>query len=161
MTDALINVDVRPDVAVEMSCRVDPVDTRATVELVPLYPPRWKAVLSRLTGRTVTVRISRTKKRSDPQNRYLWGCVYVDVLEGLRALAEDAGEPVVFATAEELHLAMKWLFLKRQVRLPGGEVIEAPGESKRLTMEQFSEFVSRIIAWAAGYGITVRSSEGS
>src|SRR5207245_2553358 len=115
--------------------------------------------LARLVGRTVTVRISRTKARSSPQNRFLWGVVYVDVLEGLRALAEDAGESVVFATDEELHVAMKWLYLKRQVRLPGGEVIEAPGESRRLTMEQFSEFVSRIIAWAASYGIQVRATE--
>jgi hypothetical protein len=105
------------------------------------------------------VRIIRTKARTLQQNAYLWGVVYVDVLEGLRAIAEEAGEPVVFATDEELHLAMKWKFLRRQIVLPGGELVEVPGSSARLTMEQFSEFVSHVIAWAAGYGIDVRHAE--
>ena len=158
MPDDLVNVDTRPDVAVEMPCRIES-DDKGEARLIPLYRPRWRAVLARLVGRTVTVRIVRTKKRSSPQNRYLWSIVYVDVLEGLRAVAEEAGEPPVLATDEELHIAMKWLFLRRQSVLPGGEVIEVPGRSSQLTMEQFSEFVSRVIAWAAGYGIRVRTSE--
>jgi hypothetical protein len=153
-----INIDSRPDVAVEMPCRVELVDEEPF--LIPHVKARWRAVLSRLAGKTVTVRIIRTKKRSLPQNSFLWGVVYADVLEGLRALAEEAGEPAVFATDEELHEAMKWLFLKRQAVLPGGEVVEVPGRSSRLTVEQFSEFVSRVTAWAAGYGIRVRSSDG-
>ena len=141
-----------------MPCRVVQQESHEA-ELVPFHRPRWRAVVSRLVGKTVTVRIIRTKARTLPQNAYLWGVVYVDVLEGLRALAEEQGEPPVFATDEELHLAMKWKFLRRQAVLPGGELVDIPGSSAILTMEQFSEFVSRIIAWAAGYGIEVRSSE--
>lgn len=153
-----VNVDIRPDVAVEMPCGVEMVD--GAPSFVPHHRPRWRAVLARLVGKTVTVRIVRTKKRSTPANNYLWGIVYVDVLEGLKAIAEEAGEPVVFANADELHEAMKWRFLKRVRVLPGGEVIETPGSSAVLTMEQFSEFVSQIVAWAAGYGIAVRESDG-
>lgn len=156
--DAVVDLDARPDVAVTMPCRVEQPEGQEA-QLVPLSKARWRAVLSRLAGRTVLVKVIRTKKRSDPQNRYLWGVVYVDVLEGLRALAEDAGEAPVFTEDEDLHAAMKWLFLKRQRVLPGGEVLEVPGSSANLTMEQFSEFVSRIMAWAGGYGIEIRSAE--
>lgn len=157
-TEAVINIDTRPDIAIEMPCRVEQ-DEGSEARLVPLNKSRWRAVVSRLVGRTVTVRIIRTKARTLPQNAYLWGVVYVDVIEGLRALAEDAGEQPVFSTAEELHEAMRWLHLRRQTVMPGGEVIDIPGRSSILTMEQFAEFVSRIIAWAAGYGIEVRTSE--
>jgi len=155
-----VDVDSRPDVAVEMDCHVEVAES-GEPRLLPLHRARWRAVLTRLKDRTVLVRIIRTKKRSNPQNAYLWGVVYVDVMEGLRALAEEAGEAPVFATDEDLHDAMKWKFLRHQDVLPGGEIVERPGRSSRLTMEQFSEFVSRIIAWAAGYGITVRSSEAA
>lgn len=154
---AAVNIDTRPDVAVEMPCRVEPIEGAS--RLVPLDKPRWRAVLRRLEGKTVTVRVIRTKKRSSPQNAFLWGVVYVDILAGLRALAEDSGEEPAFEIDEDLHEAMKWLWLRRRVVLPGGEMIERPGDSRKLTMEQFSEFVSRVIAWAAGYGIEVRSSE--
>jgi len=151
-----VNIDSRPDVAVEMPCRVEPVEGAS--RLIPLDKPRWRAVLRRLEGKTVTVRVIRTKKRTSPQNAYLWGVVYVDILEGLRALAEENGEEPAFTTDEDLHEAMKWLFLRVKVVLPGGEMIERPGDSRNLTMERFSEFVSDIKRWAYGYGIPIREA---
>jgi len=152
-----VNIDTRPDVAVEMPCRVEPVEGAS--RLVPLDKPRWRAVMRRLEGKTVTVRVIRTKKRTGPQNAYLWGVVYVDILQGLRALAEENGEEPAFTVDDDLHEAMKWLFLRKRVVLPGGEMIERPGDSRRLTMERFSEFVSEVIRWAAGYGIEIREAE--
>ncbi len=158
-THAAVNIDTKIDVAVEMPCRVEPIEGAS--RLVPLDEPRWRAVLRRLEGKTVTVKVIRTKKRTSPQNAYLWGVVYVDILQGLRAIAEESGEEPVYTIDDDLHDAMKWLFLRVKEVFPGGEFIERPGKSRRLTMEQFSEFVSQVIRWAAGYGIEVRSSEDS
>ena len=69
MEAATVDVDARPDVAVEMRCQV------TGGELKPIYLPRWRAVLGRLEGRTVLVRIIRRKQRSEAANRYLWGVV--------------------------------------------------------------------------------------
>lgn len=153
----LINIDTRPDVAVDMPGRIER-DESGEARIIPFHKARWRAVVNRLIDQVVVLRIIRKKKRTLPQNAYLWGVVYVDVLEGLRAIAEEAGESVVFDDDEDLHDAMKWKFLRRQRVMPGGELVETLGSSAKLTVEQFSAFVEQISAWAGHYGISVRSA---
>jgi hypothetical protein len=157
LTDG-ISVDVRPDVAVEMLCRVEQAEGEEA-RLVPLFRPRWRAVLSRLAGRTVVVRIIRTKKRSLAQNRLLWH-VYEEVLRELRKLAADVDERCPFRDAEELHETMKYVLIGPTVRRFQGTELEIPASSRELTVEQFSAYVSGIVGFWAKRGIYIEMPEG-
>ncbi len=124
--------------------------------LLPRDPGRWLAVLTRNVGRDLRVVVSRAKRRrSSPQNRYLWGVIYVDLLEGMRVRAIEADLEPPFASVEDVHAWGKWRFLRVQRVLPGGEIEEVPG-STRCSSERFADYVSQLSAWGAERGIYVR-----
>jgi len=124
--------------------------------LIPAIGAKWIAVLARNIGRPVRIVLSRAKqRRSSPQNRYLWGVVYSDLLEGMRAQATEADMEPPFATAEDVHLWAKWRFLRVKRVLPGGEIEEVAG-STRCNGERFGDYVSQLSAWGAARHIYVR-----
>ena len=66
-------------------------------------PVQFAALRNKLNGQRVDVILKKHKdKRSNPQNRFYWGCV-------VALLAEHCGYE-----SEEMHDALKWKFLQRR-----------------------------------------------
>ena len=174
MTEQLIDIDLRPDAAIECYARVEADALPPEVErdasgkpermrlgagrprLVIESPARWLAALSRLVGQRVRLQLWREKKRRTlAQNKLLWGTVYPVVLAGLREIALDAGEQCPFRDVDALHEALKYRHLSASIVRVAGEEWEIPPSTTRLTTEQFSAYVEAICRWAAAKGIYV------
>jgi hypothetical protein len=93
------------------------------------------------------VSIESGKNRTNPQNRYYWGCCLTLVKEGL----QDIGYREV-RTNEDAHEVLKYLFLKKLIpNEETGEVIEILGTTTKLSTTEFNEYIERIIQWASEY----------
>jgi len=101
---------------------------------------------------TYLVKVAPRKVRSLQQNAYYWEVVCDMVMEGLR----DAGYDEV-QTPDDAHEVMKAKFLKRYiVNHQTGEMIEKDGSTASLTTIEFSEYIDRVLQWAAEYlGIVI------
>ena len=111
-------------------------------KLYPSEPARWAAAMAKLSGKKVTVLLSRERKsRSGQQNRYYWGVI-------VAAISEWSGYE-----AEEVHEILKGLFLRRPVLLPTGEELEAARSTTGLTTVEAEEFYERCRKWAAEQGL--------
>ena len=150
-----IDLDDTGDVILlDMPARVELVG--GMPRLLPTIGGRWLAVLTRNVGKPLRIVLSRTKqRRSSPQNRYLWGVVYVDLLEGMRAQAIEAGMEPPFASVEDVHAWAKWKLLRERRVLPGGEIEEVAG-STRCSSDRFALYISQLAAWGADRAIYVR-----
>lgn len=99
------------------------------------HPDAFRAYTASMKeGEDVYLSVSkRFKERSLDQNAYYWGVV-IPLLSGHIGYFED-----------EMHEAMKLKFLYREV--PGK--IPTIVSTARLSTKEFSEYIDRIIAWAA------------
>ena len=102
-----------------------------------------RPVLAFLSGsrdgdyRVSIVRIG--KKRTDPQNRYLWGVVYPLLLNGLNALGWD------FTTDEQFHEYCKARFCPDPVmNYTTGEVVNLPSSTAKMTVEEFQAYIQKL-----------------
>lgn len=156
MTEDLIDIDSAPDVIVELSALVEEQD--GTPYLAPTNPTRWLSFLTPSVGQVVRLMLLRPKKRrTDPQNRYLWGGVYQDILHGMREKAQEADLPEPpFRSKEDVHQWGKWKFLRTVRVFPGGEEEEVPGSTRKLSTKEFADYVEALSAWAAQRGVYVR-----
>ncbi len=105
-----IHIDRRGEVVTELAARVvKDVKGRPVLLPEPGTVSRWFAVLGRHAGKgTLRLTLSRvSQRRSDAQNRLLWGVIYAQVLDALRELALEVGESCPFRDAEDLHEALK------------------------------------------------------
>lgn len=154
MTDT-IDIDHRPAPVLDQPARVE-IDAKGRPYLLPQAPARWHGALLRLKGQLVRVTVARLKsRRSTKQNAYLWAVAYPHVLEGLRALALDAGEVCPVRDVTHLHTLMKHRFLSVPPVKVGGEAFRDEPTTTTLDLEGFSTYVSAIHAWAAQRGIYV------
>lgn len=104
-----------------------------------------------LDGKRVRVTVAEvSKKRSLNQNSYYWGVVIAMVREFVNELGNDMDE-------DEVHE-----FLKRHVgklatmiKLPDGSVTKALRSTRKLTPGEFEEYLEKIRAWAAEFGLIV------
>lgn len=95
------------------------------------------AYLSTREGKAVTVKFTRpTSTRSLNQNRYYWGVV-------LTIIAESTGH-----TTEEVHDAVKELFLPRKFVTLGNNEVEVAKSTTELTTDEFNLYLERIRTWA-------------
>lgn len=136
----------------EVSARALLVDGAPGLAVLPAHLSRFRTALGReiKAGRLLTVTVTRHRvRRSSTANAFLWGVVYRELLEGLRILAQQAGERCPFADEQELHEACKYLFLGTQVVEIGGVKLERPGTTTTLDMEQFSAYIASIKRMAA------------
>jgi hypothetical protein len=117
--------------------------------LCPVEVGRWFGYLAKMKGKQVEVIVRPERKhRSMSQNRYLWGVVYA-------AASEWSGHD-----SEELHQVFKARFLPgRQIVLPTGELLDGPGSTADLSMEDFSAYVSKVIRFLAEQGVHVPSAD--
>ena len=108
-------------------------------QLILADPVAWRAAVARHEGRDVWVSVVRQQHaRTLPQNKYYWGVV----------LAEIAG--YIGEGRDETHELLKAKFLpSRRVELLDAQVLEMPPSTKRLTVEQFTEYIESIRRWAA------------
>jgi|TARA_Y100000034_G_scaffold106893_1_gene135944 hypothetical protein len=89
--------------------------------------------LTTLEGKYVHVTVrKRVKVRSHPQNAFYWGAV-------IKLLCESTEY-----TDEEMHAALKLLFLKDDDRM-----IPTLKSTSELTTAQFEEYLEKIRVWAA------------
>jgi hypothetical protein len=109
-------------------------------ELNPSYGQRqsMSGYLHGLNGKAVVVKLSRpVTRRSNQQNRYLWGCVY-------EVLSTETGH-----TAEEIHAILKHQFLPRKFITVGKHEHELTKSTTELTTDEFNLYLERCRAWAS------------
>jgi hypothetical protein len=70
--------------------------------------------------------------RSNPQNRYYWGCV-------LNILSQHTG-----FTPEEMHELLKQKFLPVLKMLPNGEEVKIPGSTAELDTSDFEDYLEKV-----------------
>lgn len=144
-----IDIDRRPDIAIELHGRVRMEGLKPVLEPAKHAEPAWLVKLARFEG-DVTVTVSRAKKvRSQEANAYLWGVVYRDILAGLRQIALEAGEPCPFKDEQELHEAMVYVHLGTEVVRVKDVAIERPTRTRVLNSAQFSGYITALKAMAA------------
>lgn len=94
-----------------------------------------------------TVFVADTKKhRSLRQNRYLWGVVY-------KYISDYLGYDT-----EELHEYFKLKFaLRTKFAIDTEDILEVPQSTKRMDTKEMTEFIDKIIRWAAEKDIHIPS----
>jgi hypothetical protein len=118
-------------------------------------PELVAAELSQLAGKRVTVRITREQlKRSAEQNAFLWAHVYTEaVAEGVELIELASGLPV-FKKREDVHNFGKLNLLSKPVLTNRGE-LNLLGTTTTLSVSEFSEYIDRLVAKLAQYGICI------
>lgn len=87
----------------------------------------------------------RYNKRSNNQNRYLWGCCYPLIQQGFL----DGGNKVGI---EAVHEFLKGRFLNHEIsNINTGEVFTMTKSTTELTTAQMMDYVSEIQQFAAEY----------
>ena len=108
--------------------------------------------LASMDGKEVVLTVKRAKKqRSNPQNNFLWGCVYPIMQKALK----DAGH---LMTVNDVHDLLKLRFLKETILIneETGEYIERIKSTKELSTTTFAEYVQDIHRFASEYfGVTI------
>ena len=106
---------------------------------------RLQTDLMKFKGCTVELIIKKKNRRSNPQNRYLWGVVYKEIEVRLKELGNEMD-------AEEVHEFCKAEFNKVEITGDGGEVIGSKGGSTtEFNKSEMSEYWDKIIYWAADF----------
>lgn len=99
-------------------------------------------------GKTVRLIIKPDRHpRSDLQNRYYWGCVLTEI-------AAETGH-----TTEELHEVFKEMFLERKFTAIKGKEYPQAKTTTTLSTLEFMEYIDRITAFVAEWGISVPPPE--
>jgi hypothetical protein len=114
-----------------------------------LSQPQTKAALIRsvqcMEGPHRISIVKYRKRRSDAQNKYLWGALYPMVAQGISA---QWGETM---TADEAHEFLKLRFLRKPVvdRTTGTQKGWTVPTTTALSTAEFAEYVEKIAAFAA------------
>jgi hypothetical protein len=108
-------------------------DLRQVAEIITTLPNgQWDIEVRR-----------RRAKRSNEQNALLWA-VYT-------AIASATGH-----TPEEIHEACKAMFLPPEVLKLGKREVTVSGSTAQRNVEEFSEYVTQVMAWASSeFGVYV------
>lgn len=115
-------------------------------KLLIVYRSRFLENLKLLRDGHYRVIVERIyKKRSNPQNAYLWGVVYPLILQGLK----DLGYELV--TPEQVHELMKFKFLQTEIANKDGEYIETIRSTTELTTTEFMDYLAEIWTWSKEY----------
>lgn len=106
-------------------------------------------VKEKLAGKEVVISVARkTKQRTSPQNRHLWGVVYPMLLDGFIGVGYDINK----ADVELAHLWSKKEFLPPQkIERDNGDSLSIPASTAKLSTVDFIAYVDRIAQFAAEY----------
>lgn len=107
-------------------------------------------VMSALPGKELRVEVCEyRKRRSDDQNRYLWGCVYPSILT-------SGGEQLRGWTAEDIHeYLLGEIFGWETLDGFGRKRLRPLRRSSKMTTVEFAEYVAQIQQRMAVLGIYV------
>ena len=101
-------------------------------------------IIQQFEGKEVAFTVEeRTYKRSDKQNRYYWS-----VISQAMHLMNEAGNNFI---QSEVHDFFKAEFLRKEVHIGGGALIEQVRSTKDLTPAEMSEYTNRIRQWMIEY----------
>lgn len=96
-------------------------------------------------GKQLMIRIDkRGSRRSNPQNRYYFGCVIEEVRLGLLNIGYELSK-------DEVHFFLKDRFNPIEIPNKEGEILKVPGSTTQMTKSDFSEYIERIARWSAEY----------
>lgn len=85
------------------------------------------------------------RHRSGNQLRYYWSVVVPEITDALKALGHETDH-------DTTHELLKSKFNSRPICNADGEVIgELPQTTTRLNITEFSEYIERIVRWAAQF----------
>lgn len=96
-------------------------------------------------GRYVEIELRPMPRRSDRQSGYYWSVVVPEITDALKALGHETDH-------DTTHELLKSKFNSRPICNADGEVIgELPQTTTRLNITEFSEYIERIVRWAAQF----------
>jgi len=94
-------------------------------------------------GKDVLMEVEvRTSKRSNPQNRYMWGIVIPMIQAGLNDFGNEFSK-------EETHDFLKAKFNNKEIELTEGHYIDVPQSTTRLDTMGFMEYILKIQQFAS------------
>lgn len=104
---------------------------------------KWPSITAKtLAGKEVVVKLSKAaKRRSDAQNRYMWGILIPAVQKAMR-------EEGSIYTPEEVHDIMKESLGHYKVVEYHGQRFKILERTKSLSTEEFCSYVDTYRAWA-------------
>ena len=95
----------------------------------------------------------RKPKRSLEQNRYYWA-ILTDISE--QVVPGKAYEPSIW------HEYLRALFLpERMIELPDGSVKMVEGSTAELKLDEFSEYVEKVMKWALEHEVKLRDRKST
>jgi hypothetical protein len=104
----------------------------------------WRAMLAKLKGQRLSVTLSRVfSRRSNAQNKWYWGCI-IPILSDWTGYEKD-----------EMHEALKRLFLTEERELPSGVAIQFVPSTASLDTKAFSDYADRCCRWASEQGVPI------
>lgn len=118
-------------------------------QLIIFDRARFIARLQQFEGEPIRLTLSTGNKRSNAQNRYMWGVCYPILAQ---ALSEATGE---YTDEELVHDFCKRKFLpiaKRSIiNIKTGEIedVEVFGHTSTLSTKEFMNYIERIQQWTA------------
>lgn len=91
----------------------------------------------------VTVIVKKRGKRTNPTNKYYWGCI-------VRTIRVELNNRGFKMDDEQVHEFLKLHFNKRYIHDDAGEVIgEFGGSTAEMNQDEMSNYFERICQWAA------------
>lgn len=112
------------------------------MNIVPSNRAEWIDFLTVNDGKDVIIK-RETGTRSDSQNNYLWGVVY-------KVISDYNGD-----TVNSLHEYFKRTLLPPQFIKVMGKEIKIPASTTKLNKSEFAEYVMRIGAEVAPFGVQI------
>lgn len=109
-------------------------------KFIPNDPFNFRKAFYHLEGKEAMVSVKKkTKRRSNPQNKYLWGVVYA-------LIADHIGED-----PESVHDLMKVKFNFKHITTESGKELKMPQTTTKLTTDAFEVYWKSIQRWAAEF----------
>jgi len=96
------------------------------------------------TGKAIEIIVRVQGRRSNIQNAYYWAGIIPIIQRGMK----DMG---VVISKEQTHDLLKYKFLLIEYVTGDGEVIKSIGSTRKLSKEEFAEYIDEISRWAQEY----------
>ena len=110
-------------------------------QFIPSEPGRWSGWLMKHNGKPVTVIVSRVKhRRTLAQNARYWSLI-------VPCFSEWSGYET-----DEAHELLKGMFLKQEVSLPSGELVERVRSTTELSTAEHTEYCRKVETFLAQHG---------
>lgn len=105
-----------------------------------------KDFIAKHEGKTIEINLKKARsKRSDNQNRYMWGVVIPYLQEGFKGIGYHLSK-------EEVHTFVKGKFNTLEiVNEQTGETVTMPISTTQLTKTEFGEYLEKIFQFSAEF----------